>query len=106
MLPAAFVKGSIERPLSEEYRLAERVVWKMLTNTSMQKITRGHDLVEGVAVGNLGDLPENEGNDVETGTFAGLLRYGRVWFEQTREEIGYVNPEVSEKGLRKGLLEP
>lgn len=40
------------------------------------------------------------------GRLRGLLRYGRVWFEQTREEIGYVNPEVSEKGLRKGLLEP
>ncbi|KAK4494650.1 hypothetical protein PRZ48_014006 [Zasmidium cellare] len=94
------------RPVSTDYQLAEKVVWRLLTSTSMQKVTRGHDLIEGLALGSLWDMPENLGKDAEPGTFAELLRYGSVHFEQTREEIEYVDPESPEMVLSKGLLEP
>jgi hypothetical protein len=49
---------------------------------------------------------ENEGKDIEPGTFADLLRHGSVHFEQTREEIDYVAGPKPEMVIRKGLLEP
>lgn len=98
--------GPDAKPGSEAYLLAEKVVWRLLTSTCMQKVTHGHDLVEGLALGSLWDLPENESKDIEPGTFAELLRYGSVHFEQVRDPIEYVDPEPVDYVLRKGLLEP
>lgn len=92
-------------PSSPEHQLAEKVVWRVLADASMQKVTHGHGLMQGSTLGDLWDLPENEGKDIEPGTFAELLRYGSVHFQQTREEIAYMDPEKSEFVLEKGMLE-
>ena len=91
---------------SEEYRRAYKTIWKMLTQSSMQKITHGKYLIKGLALGSLLDMEENEGKDKEPGTFAELLRYGSVHFEQKREAIKYVKAEMPTYRIKKGLLEP
>lgn len=93
-------------PESEEYKLAYKATWRLLTRASMQKITHGKNLTKSPALGVLWDLPENEGKDMEPGTFAELLRYGSVHFEQDREDIDYVKAEAPEHVIREGLLEP
>lgn len=95
-------------PESEEYRRAEEVVWRLLTQSTMQKITHGKGLTKSLACGIFLDQPENEGKDQAPGTFGELLRYGSLHFEQTRERIEYVEPIlVDDKSvIRKGLLEP
>lgn len=95
-----------EDPESERYQKAYNLTWRLLTQSSMQKITHGKNLTKGLALGVLWDMEENAGSDAEPGTFAELLRYGSVRFEQTREEIKYVKAKKPEKTLRKGLLEP
>lgn len=91
---------------SEKYKLGYKNAWRLLTKSSMQKITHGKDLTKTPALGVLWDLKENEGRDVEPGTFAELLRYGSVHFEQMREGLRYVKAEKPELVIRKGLLEP
>ncbi|ORY01288.1 hypothetical protein BCR34DRAFT_575029 [Clohesyomyces aquaticus] len=95
-------------PESEEYKKAYEVIWRLLTKSSMQKVQHGKGLVHKPAGGALLDLKENENLDVEPGTFAELLRYGSVHFEQTRERIDYIKAErpAPEAIIRKGLLEP
>jgi hypothetical protein len=95
-------------PLSEEYKLAEKTAWRLLTQSTMQKITHGKGLTHDIHCGALMDWPENEGKDTAPGTFGELLRYGSVHFEQTRETIKYVEAPVvsSDLIIRKGLLEP
>ena len=93
-------------PGSKEYETAYRTIWRLLTQSSMQKVTHGKNLTKGLALGILWDMEENEGKDAAPGTFAELLRYGSVHFEQTREEIKYVKAEKPEHLLKKGLLEP
>ena len=92
-------------PESEAYRKAYKTIWRLLTRSSMQKVTHGKNLTKEVALGTLWDLEENEGKDVEPGTFAGLLRYGSVHFEQERKSIDYVDAEAPEDRITKGLLE-
>ena len=92
-------------PDSPQYKKAYRTVWRLLTGSSMQKITHGKNLTKGVALGVLWDLKENEGVDAKEGTFAELLRYGSVRFEQVAREVRYVEAERPEFRIRKGLLE-
>lgn len=91
---------------SEEFAKIERTVWKMLAQSTMQKITHGKGLTHSLLCGALLDLPENEGKDMAPGTFGELLRYGSVHLEQTRD-MTYVDPIMVEPELiiRKGLLE-
>lgn len=91
---------------SKEYRTAYKTIWRLLTHSSMQKITHAKNLTKGFALGILWDMKENEGKDVEPGTFAELLRYGSVHFEQEREAIKYVKAEMPTHRIKKGLLEP
>lgn len=105
MFDVLATKRDIDRE-SEEYRKAYRTVWKLLTRSSMQKVTTGKHLMRGLALGGLLNMKENEGIDIEPGTFAELLRYGSVHFEQTRETIKYVKAVTPEIRVRKGLLEP
>ncbi|KAK4693880.1 hypothetical protein P7C71_g3596, partial [Lecanoromycetidae sp. Uapishka_2] len=93
-------------PESVEYQTAYKSVWRLLTRSSMQKITHGKDLTKTPALGILWDMEENDGKDIAGGTFAELLRYGSVHFEQKREEIDYVKAQRPERTIRKGLLEP
>ncbi|KAK6337364.1 hypothetical protein TWF730_002766 [Orbilia blumenaviensis] len=90
---------------SEEYKTAYKLVWRLLTRSSMQKITHGKDLTKTPALGLLWDLEENRDKDVEPGTFAELLRYGSVHFEQTRV-VKAVDYSVPTELLHKGVFEP
>jgi hypothetical protein len=92
---------------SEKYKLAEKTAWRMLTNSTMQKITHGKELTHTIHCGALMDLPENEGRDAEPGTFGELIRYGSVHLEQTRARIAYVDPVpvAPELIIHKKLLE-
>lgn len=92
-------------PESTEYQQAYKLIWRLLTKSSMQKITHGKGLTNDAQLGVLLDKPENEGKDCAEGTFAELLRYGTVNFRQTRERIGYVEAPRPAKTIRKGLLE-
>lgn len=90
---------------SQEYKLAYDVVWRMLTQASMQKITHGKDLTHSLSAGVLWELEGNEGKDAAEGTFAELLRYGSVHWEQSRTSLAMretVKPKVT---YRKGVLE-
>lgn len=73
----------------------------------MQKITHGKGLTKSISCGTLLDQHDGEGKDQEPGTFGELLRYGSVHFEQTREQIEYVEPILVADALviRKGLFE-
>lgn len=95
-----------EDPESERYKKAYKTVWRILTKSSMQKISHGKNLTKTVALGVLWDEPENADKDHEDGTFASLLRYGSVHFEQTRPEIKVVQAERPQETLKKGLFEP
>jgi hypothetical protein len=85
---------------------AKRTAWTMLAQSVMQKITHGKGMTHIPHSGILLDLPENAGIDAAPGTLGGLLRYGSVHLEQTRE-MQYINAPVvaSEFIIRKGLLE-
>ena len=91
-------------PNSEEYKEAYSLVWRLLTKSSMQKIVHGKHLTDSINLGVLWD--ENEGKDCEPGTFAELLRYGTVHFEQTRPEIAYEKAPRPPRTMKKGVLEP
>ena len=91
---------------SDEHQKAYKTIWKLLTQSSMQKIAHGKHLTKDLALGMLWDMKENEGKDKEPGTFAELLRYGSVHFEQKREGIKYVKAEMPTYRIKKGLLEP
>ncbi|GKT52822.1 capsule polysaccharide biosynthesis protein [Colletotrichum tofieldiae] len=92
-------------PESEEYKHAYNLVWTLLTTSTMEKITHAANLTSTKALGTLWDMKENEGKDHTPGTFADLLRYGSVHFEQNRE-TKYITAPKAEIVLKKGLLEP
>lgn len=60
------------------------------------------------ALGVFLDKEENKNIDVESGTFAGLMRYGSVYFEQTRPAMEYVKAIRPDDKviIHKGLTEP
>jgi len=88
----------------DEFEEAHKMIWRLLTKSSMQKITHGKNLTLSPALGVLWELQESQGKDNEPGTFAELLRYGSVHFEQTRKEIEYVKAERPAQTLKEGLL--
>lgn len=90
---------------TKEYQLAHEMTWRMLSKASMQKITHGKNLTKTPALGILWDAKENEGKDVEPETFAELLRYRSVNFEQRREDIDYVKAPKSDVVLRGKILQ-
>lgn len=93
-------------PESPAYKTASKLVWRLLTRSSMQKISHGKHLNKTPALGLLWDLKENDGKDNEPGTFAELLRFGSVHFEQTRKDILFVQTEKPPQTMKKGVLEP
>lgn len=90
-------------PESEEYKKSYNLVWRLLTESSLQKISHGKHLTKGDNLGVLWD--ENEDKDIEPGTFADLLRYGSTHFEQTRMKIARFPAAPAKETLRKGLFE-
>lgn len=95
-----------EEDATERRRLAEDMTWRMLTRSSMQKVTHGKGLIRGQALGGIWDAPENEGSDAVPGTFAGLLRYGASHFRQTRPSVFHLEPPEPPVTYKKGVLEP
>ena len=90
---------------SKEYQAGYKIVWRLLTWSSMQKVTHGKHLTKGIALGILWDMEGNEGIDVKPGTFAELLLYGSAHFEQTRKDIEYRKVPKPDELLKRGLLE-
>jgi len=94
-------------PASEEYKKAYAGAWRLLTNSSMQKITHGKNITHDIHCGTLLDEGDNVKSDCAEGTFGELLRHGSVQFEQTRGKITYLEPELPAPKdiIHKGLLE-
>lgn len=90
-------------PDEKKYKEAYDFVWRLLTKSSMQKITHAKGLTVSPHLGVLWD--ENPGKDCEPRTFGELLRYGTGHFEQTRKEIAYVKAPEPPMTMKKGLLE-
>ncbi|KAH8650179.1 hypothetical protein BX600DRAFT_529397 [Xylariales sp. PMI_506] len=91
---------------TEQYKEAEKLVWGLLSEGAMQKVTHGKGLTTAISLGTLLDLPENLGKDQAPGTFAELLRYGSVHFRQKREQLVLMEAQKPAKTFRKGVLEP
>ena len=91
---------------SQAWKNGYEVVWRLLTRSSLQKVTHGKNLTKTPAIGLLWDQEGNEEKDCEQGTWAEVLRYGQVHFQQTREEIAYVKAARPESTLKQKLLEP
>ncbi|CZR53710.1 related to capsule polysaccharide biosynthesis protein [Phialocephala subalpina] len=89
---------------SQKYQAAFKTVWTILAQASMQKVYHGKELLKYPALGELWDAAENENDEFEAGTFAELLRYGSVHFEQ-RRGIAYVQNPRPSATFRKGLYE-
>lgn len=97
---------SVEPPQeTEEHKTARNLTWRLLTKSTMQKVTHGKGLTKDPALGMLWEKPENDGKDCTPGTFAELLRYGSVHFMQTRESVDYVEAKRPKVTMKKGLLE-
>lgn len=90
---------------TDEYKKAEKLVWSVLSNSCMMKITKGGDLMRTPLLGSLWDKPENRDRDREPGTFAELLRYGSVHFHQKREGLVTKTAERPDAIWKKGVLE-
>lgn len=90
-------------PEGEEYRQAYGLVWRLLSRSTMQKITHGKHLTNDVHLGVLWD--EFDGRDCAEGTFAELLRYGCENFRQTREKIEYRDAPAPPETMEKGVFE-
>lgn len=88
-----------------DYQESWRMVWRMLSQSSMEKFFNGKQLLKEPALGSWFSAPENAGKDCEPGTFVELLRYGAEHFEQAREEVELVPLGDIDK-IPKGLLEP
>ncbi|KAK5945308.1 hypothetical protein PMZ80_002512 [Knufia obscura] len=97
------VDGDVE---SREWKDAYKLVWRLLSGSSLQKVTHGKGLTKAAALGVLLDRKENEGVDCAEGTFGELLRYGCVHFEQTREEIELMEAKPVKMKMKKGVFEP
>jgi hypothetical protein len=93
------------RPEDADYRQATKLVWRILTNSSLQKVYNGKELLLKPALGAFLSKPENLGKDSLPGTFAGLLRYGAEHFEQTRPVVNTVTPAEIKDTIYKGYLE-
>jgi hypothetical protein len=89
---------------SQKFQLALNAIRSILAQSSMQKVYRGSELLKYPALGSIWDEKENGNKDCEPGTFAELLRYGSVHFEQTRD-IRYTRNPQPTVTFMKGLFE-
>lgn len=89
-----------------QYTEAEKLVWTLLTESSMMKIGTIKGMVDWVSLGTMWNMPKNLGKDSEPGTFAELLRYVPLHFRQTRKDISILEATRSTVTFKKGVLEP
>lgn len=90
-------------PSTPEFRKAQNLVYRLLSKSSIQKITHGKNLTASKHLGVLWD--EHEGSDIERGTFAEVLRYASTHLEQTRREIVRIEAKPFPNLIRKGVWE-
>ncbi|KAF4953979.1 hypothetical protein FGADI_5575 [Fusarium gaditjirri] len=90
-------------PNATDYKDAYKLVWRLLSKSSFQKVTRAKNLTHTPHLGTLWD--QNDGQDCVPGTFGNLLRYGAVHFRQKREGIKCKEACEPRTLLEKGLLE-
>ncbi|KAI0170784.1 capsule polysaccharide biosynthesis protein [Pestalotiopsis sp. NC0098] len=92
---------------SDQYKMAESLVWTLLARTCMQKVTHAAGITHSPHLGTLWDMPENEGKDCAPGTFGELLRYGAVHFRQKRETVPRMPAPkpLPENTFKRGLFE-
>jgi len=64
-------------PDSEEYKAAYKLVWRLLTKSSMQKITHGKNLTKTPAWGLIWDEKGNESKDMNLGLLPSYFDTGR-----------------------------
>ncbi|CAI6234838.1 unnamed protein product [Periconia digitata] len=89
---------------SAKYKDAERVVWRLLAKSSMQKVFRGKALTVDKELGELWD-EDDQGRDCGVGTFGELFRWGCENFWQTRDGVEVVGAPRPGVTFEKGLLE-
>jgi hypothetical protein len=90
---------------SEDWKASYDLTWRLLSKTSLMKVTSGHGLTLTPHLGVLWNMPENEGKDFAEGTFAELLRYGSVYYEQKRGGIEYLDNLRPAEPIQKTLTE-
>jgi hypothetical protein len=90
---------------SQDWTDSYDMTWRMLTKSSMMKVTSARGLTKTPHLGVLWGMEENAGKDCGEGTFAELLRYGAELFEQTREGIDVLEDLRPVGREEKGVLE-
>ncbi|KAJ5580034.1 uncharacterized protein N7459_006019 [Penicillium hispanicum] len=93
-------------PTSDKYKEAEKMIWDMLANSTIWKVTHAKGLTHTPQLGMLLDMPENEGKDAAPNTFGELLRYGTRHLRQKREHVARAPKPEPSATLKKGVLEP
>ncbi|KAJ5669441.1 hypothetical protein N7462_010511 [Penicillium macrosclerotiorum] len=93
-------------PTSTKYKEAETMVWDMLANSTIWKVTHAQGLTHTPQLGVLLDMPENESKDVTPNTFGELLRYGSTHLRQKREHVARFPKREPTVTWKKGVLEP
>jgi hypothetical protein len=93
------------QPSNPARQEAHDLVWHLLSETTMQKISKGKGVLDERTLGTLWE--EKEGMDAEENTFGELLRYGALHFRQTRgdEEVRLIKCEKPKLTVKRGLLE-
>ncbi|KAK5626102.1 hypothetical protein RRF57_001817 [Xylaria bambusicola] len=91
---------------SAQYQAAEKMVWTVLTQSSMLKIGTIKGMVDWVSLSSLWARPENLGKDCEPGTFAELLRIAPLHYRQRRKGIETFEGKKYPVTIKKGHLEP
>ncbi|USW59771.1 Putative afumC-like glycosyltransferase, nucleotide-diphospho-sugar transferase [Septoria linicola] len=92
-------------PQSASYQTAYKLVWSILTRSSMQKVAHAKQMTRTPQLGIYLDQKENENLDVDSSNFFELLRYGSVHYEQLRKEINISEVEGPEAVIRRRILD-
>jgi hypothetical protein len=90
---------------SEQHQKAEDFVFRLLTNSCMEKIGHGPGLTKAKSLGVVLDEDISRIKDAGEGTFAELLRYGAENFVQTREGPVLFAALTPTSKIGEGLLE-
>jgi hypothetical protein len=93
-------------PISEKYKDAESVVWDILANSTIWKVTHAQGLTHTPQLGILLDMPENEDKDAGPNTFGELFRYGTRTLRQKRGHVPRMAKREPTVTWKKGVLEP
>jgi hypothetical protein len=93
-------------PTSQKYKDAEKMIWDLLANSTIWKVSHAKGMTHTPQLGVLLDMPENEGKDAAPNTFGELFRYGTRHLRQKREHVAKCPKREPSKTWKKGVLEP